>query len=42
MRQAVDAMIGARDELAVVAEDGYYCGLVDLKTVSEALGESGG
>ncbi len=42
LRQAVDAMIGARDELAVVAEDGYFCGLVDLKTVSEALGESGG
>ncbi len=41
LRQAVDAMIGARQEMAVVAEDGYYCGLVDLAMVSEALGEPG-
>ena len=37
LRQAVDAMIGSGHEMAVVAEDGFYCGLVDLEMVSAAL-----
>lgn len=41
LRQAVDAMVGARLASAVVAEDGFYCGLVDMRTVWEALGSSG-
>ncbi|MDE0187517.1 MAG: hypothetical protein OXN80_00290, partial [bacterium] len=40
LRQALDAMVGARFASAVVAEDGFYCGLVDMKTVWEALGSS--
>ena len=32
-------MVGSRRDIAVVAEDGFYCGLVDLTMVSEALGE---
>ena len=39
LRQAVDTMVGSRRDIAVVAEDGFYCGLVDLTMVSEALGE---
>ncbi len=41
LRQAVDAMVGARSEAAVVAEDGFYCGLVDLPMVADTLDESG-
>lgn len=39
LRQALDAMVGARHAMAVVVENGYYCGLVDLKMVSNALGD---
>ncbi len=39
LRQAVDTMVGSRRDIAVVAEDGFYWGLVDLTMVSEALGE---
>ena len=41
LRQAVDAMVGARHDLAVIAEDGFYCGLVDMRAVGEALRPSG-
>lgn len=39
LRQALDAMIGSRQEMAVVAEGGYYCGLVDLGMVSGSLAD---
>ncbi len=38
LRQAVDALVASRHEMAVVTEDGHYCGLVDFRMVSEALG----
>ena len=37
LRQAVDAMVGSGQEMAVVAEDDFYCGLVDFRMVAEAL-----
>jgi osmoprotectant transport system ATP-binding protein len=37
LRQAVDAMIGSGHGMAVVADDGFYSGLVDLQMVSAAL-----
>ncbi|MCE2526949.1 MAG: ATP-binding cassette domain-containing protein [Actinomycetia bacterium] len=42
LRQTVDAMVGSSQEMAVVAEDDYYCGLVDFRMVSEALGSQRG
>ena len=42
LRRTLDAMVGSRQEMAVVAEDNYYCGLVDFRMVSEALGTQRG
>ncbi len=41
LRQAVDAMVASRHQVAVVVEDGHYCGLVDVGMVSDALGSLG-
>lgn len=37
LRQAVDAMIGSGHQMAMVADDGFYCGFVDLEMVAAAL-----
>ncbi len=37
LRRAVDAMVASRHHMAVVVEDGHYCGLVDFRMVSDAL-----
>lgn len=38
VRRAVDAMVASRHQVAVVTEDGHYCGLVDMPMVNRALG----
>ncbi len=42
LRRAVDAMVASRHQIAVVVEDGRYCGLVDARMVSDSLGSLGG
>ena len=37
LRQAVDAIVASRHEVAVVTEGSHYCGLVDLRMISQVL-----